>query len=85
MPKNYNFSRGFLSLIGLLTTLIIIVILMFGIYFGFDKLRFGKSNQSDQPEQLTPQEEIEKAKQAKKLLENQQEALQESINKELQK
>jgi len=77
--KNYNFSQGFLSLISLLITLLIIIILIFGIYFGFNKVRFNKNDQSGQPEQFSPQDEIEKAKETKDLLESQQKSLEKSI------
>jgi len=73
-PKNYNFSQGFLSLISLLIVLVIIV-LIFGIYFGFNKIRVSNSGQSGQPEQFSPQEEIQKAKDVKDLLESQQKSL----------
>jgi uncharacterized membrane-anchored protein YhcB (DUF1043 family) len=72
--KNYNFSQGFLSLISLLIILVIII-LIFGIYFGFNKIRFSNSSQSGQPEQLSPQEEIQKAKDIKDLLESQKKSL----------
>jgi len=50
-------------------------------YFGFNKIGFGKSSQSGESEQITPQNEIEKAKEAKNLLESQQKSLQESTKK----
>ena len=80
--KNYNYSRGFLSLISLLIILVIIIVLMFGLYFGFNKIRFGNSGQSDQPEQLFPQEAIQKAKDIKDLLESQQKSLEESTGEQ---
>ena len=73
--KNYNFSQGFLSLISLLITLLIIIILIFGIYFSFDKVGFNKNDQSGQLEQFSPQEETQKAKDIKDLLESQQKSL----------
>ena len=73
--KNYNFSQGFLSLISLLIALVIIIVLIFGIYFGFNRIRFSNSAQSDQQQQFSPQEEIQKAKDIKDLLESQQKSL----------
>jgi len=69
--KNYNSSQGFLSLISLLIILVIVA-LIFGIYFGFNKIRFGDRDQSGQQEQFSPQEAIQKAEDIKDLLESQQ-------------
>lgn len=71
--KNYNSSQGFLSLISLLIILAIVV-LIFGIYFGLNKIRFSDRGQSGQQEQFSPQEAIQKAEDIKDLLESQQEA-----------
>lgn len=73
-PGNYNFSKGFLSLIALLI-IVVIIILIFGVYFGFNKFRFSNSGQPDQQERFSPQEEIQKAEDIKNLLESQQKSL----------
>lgn len=71
--KNYNFSQGFLSLLALLVALAIIILIL-SIYFRFNKIIFNNS-QSGQPEQFSPQDQIEKAKEAKDLLEFQQRSI----------
>lgn len=80
--KNYNSSKGFFSLLSLLIIFVIIIVLIFGLYFGFNKIRFGNSGQSDQQEQLSPQEAIQKAKDIKDLLESQQKSLEESTGEQ---
>lgn len=67
--ENYNSKHGF-TLVVLLITVAIMVLLMFGVYFGFNKITGG--NQPDQP---TPSEAIEEANDAKNLIESQQKSL----------
>jgi len=73
--KNCNSAQGFFSLIALVITLAIMIFLIVGVYFSFNK--WGKNSPSDhqdqssEPAQSTPKELIDKAEGAKDLIESQ--------------